>query len=181
MPRALITAEDLEHITVPNKSTELVRGQLVVREPPGAEHGFVTLRIAAAIARWVDDNQLGAAFAAETGFKIFTDPDTVRAPDASFVTASRLPVTLPRGFLSIAPDLVVEVVSPSDRPGEVLSKVGDWIEAGSRLVWVVDPPRSIARVYRADGSESTIQIGGSLEGEDVLRGFSVALARVLQR
>jgi Uma2 family endonuclease len=180
MPRALLTANDLEHITVPNKWTELVRGRLVVREPAGGEHGFVAARIGGAILRHVDDNELGVTFAAETGFKIFSDPDTVRAPDAAFIAKARLPASLRRGFPSVAPDLVVEVVSPDDRPGELLAKIGDWIEAGCRLVWVIDPPRSLARVYRADGSEETIPADGTLSGEDVLPGFSIALERVLR-
>lgn len=179
MPRAAVTADDLEHMYIPHKRTELVRGRLVVREPAGAEHGFVALRVAAAILRHVDATSAGVAFAAETGFRIFSDPDTVRAPDAAFVMKSRMPATLPKGFLTFAPDLVAEVVSPGDRAGEIHAKVGDWLEAGCRVVWVIDPARSLARVYRADGSEEVIQLGGALSGEDVLPGFSLPLEGIL--
>ena len=98
----------------------------------------------------------GAVFAAETGFKLATNPDTVRAPDVAFIAEDRLPSGDTRGYPALAPDLVVEVLSPDDRPGEVLAKVGDWLSAGCRLVWVVDPERRVARVYRHDGSETIV-------------------------
>jgi Uma2 family endonuclease len=83
-------------------------------------------------------------------------------------------------LLAMAPDLAVEVLSPDDRPGEVLEKVGDWLNAGVRLVWVVDPRRNAARVYRSDGSETHLAAGDTLDGEDVLPGFSCRLADVLE-
>ena len=122
---------------------------------------------------------LGVAFAAETGFTLERNPDTVRAPDAGFVHRDRVPSPLPRGYAEFAPDLAVEVLSPDDRPGEVLAKIGDWLRAGTRLVWIVDPIRRTARVYRADGTESFATIDGSLDGEDVLPGFSLALSAIL--
>jgi Uma2 family endonuclease len=79
----------------------------------------------------------------------------------------------------MAPDLAVEVLSPDDRPGEVLEKVADWLKAGCRLVWVVDPERRLARIYRADGSETHITHEGSLDGEDVLPGFRQPLAEAV--
>jgi Uma2 family endonuclease len=121
----------------------------------------------------------GQVFAAETGFTLARGPDTVRAPDIAFVRRERLPTPIPVGFPEFAPDLVVEVLSPGDRPGEVLAKVGDWLEAGARLVWVIDPERRIARVYRQDGSESSITADGQLDGEDLLPGFSCPLAEIL--
>jgi Uma2 family endonuclease len=79
---------------------------------------------------------------------------------------------LPRGYADVAPDLAVEVLSPDDRAGEVLAKVSDWLRAGCQLVWVIDPDRRVARVYRADGSESLTSGGAALDGEDVLPGFT---------
>ena len=79
----------------------------------------------------------------------------------------------------MAPDLAVEILSPSDRPGEVLEKVADWLRAGTRLVWVLDPNRAIAHVHRADGSITIVHTEGALDGEDVLPGFSCPLAEVL--
>ena len=79
----------------------------------------------------------------------------------------------------MAPDLVVEVLSPDDRPGETLAKVGDWLEAGARLAWVIDPQRRLARVYRADGTESLLAESDALDGEDVLPGFNCPLGAIL--
>jgi Uma2 family endonuclease len=172
---APMTAEELLQLHLPGKQTELVRGRLVVREPPGYQHGLVALRIAARIAEHVRANALGEVFAAETGFRLFSDPDTVRAGDVAFIQRARLPDPPPAGYAAVAPDLVVEVLSPNDRPGEVLQKVGDWLSAGTRLVWVIDPGRRRARVYRADGSESLLGERDSLDGEDVLPGFSCGL------
>lgn len=166
-----MTADELVRLNLPNKRTELVRGVLVVREPAGYRHGDVAMRLAVAIFNYVEAHGLGRVFAAETGFTLARNPDTVRAPDVAYISAARLPDPLPRGFAELAPDLAVEVLSPGDRPGEVLAKVGDWLNAGARLVWVVDPARVLARVYRADGSESMLDDTDALRGEDVLPGF----------
>jgi Uma2 family endonuclease len=176
---ALLTADELLHLNLPNKRTELVRGRLIVREPAGFRHGVVANRLSLAISSHVQINQSGLVLAAETGFKLASDPDTVRAPDVAFVSRERLPDPLPTGFAAMAPDLVVEVLSPDDRPGEVLAKVADWLRSGCRLVWVVDPGRRIARVYRADGSEALLAHDGVLQGEDVLPGFAQPLAAIV--
>ena len=179
MSSPLMTAEDLRHTSMPNKRTELVRGHLVVREPAGWRHGAVTVNLTVRIAQHVDLTGAGQVLAAETGFTLFRAPDTVRAPDIAFVSRERLPDPATPGFPELAPDLVVEVLSPDDRPGETLAKVGDWLEAGARLVWVIDPERRQARVYRPDGSESLIGKLDRLKGEDVLPGFECQLAVIL--
>jgi Uma2 family endonuclease len=176
----LFTAEEFGRINLPGKRTELVRGHVVVREPAGYAHGNVAMRIGAAIHNHAEADQLGWVFAGETGFTLARGPDTVRAPDVAFIRADRLPSPPPRGFAELAPDLAVEVVSPDDRPGEVLEKVGDWLNAGTLLVWVIDPVRRIARVYRADGSETQLAADDALDGEAVLPGFRIALGVVLR-
>jgi len=173
-----MTAEELLRLNLPNKRTELVRGVLVVREPAGYQHGDVAMRLAAAIFTHVQARGLGRVFAAETGFTLAWKPDTVRAPDVAFISTARLPDPPPRGFAELAPDLAVEVLSPDDRPGEVLAKVADWLNAGARLVWVVDPVRVLARVYRADGSESMLDETDALRGEDLLPGFEYPLSAI---
>jgi Uma2 family endonuclease len=175
---ASLTAEELLHLNLPNKRTELVRGVLVVREPAGYQHGDIAARLLLAIGGYVQAHALGRVFAAETGFTLFRKPDTVRAPDVAFISTARLPDPPPRGFAELAPDLAVEVLSPDDRAGEVLEKVADWLKAGARLVWVVDPIRRVARVYRADGSESLLNERDTLAGEDVVSGFALALEGV---
>jgi Uma2 family endonuclease len=176
-----MTAEQLARAGVANKSAELVRGVLIVREPAGYLHGDVAAELLVAIANHADAYNLGRVFAAETGFTLTRNPDTVRAADVAFISAARLPHPPPRGFAELAPDLAVEVLSPDDRPGEVLAKVGDWLNAGARAVWVVDPIRVIARVYRADGSESILGETDALVGEDVLPGFEYKLSTIARR
>jgi Uma2 family endonuclease len=95
----------------------------------------------------------------------------VRAPDVAFVSSHRLALIPTEGYAEVAPDLVVEILSQSDRPGAVLEKIGQWLTAGTRLIWVVDPARRNARVYRADGTVSVLGADEDLDGEDVLPGF----------
>lgn len=174
----LMTAEDLMANPVENKCTELVAGRMIVSVPPGFAHGVVAARLLVAISGYVNAQSLGTTLT-ESGFTLFRNPDTVRAPDVSFIRADRVPQTRLRSYAEFAPDLAVEVLSPSDRPGRVLAKVGDWIDAGARLVWVVDPERRVARVYRADGTQTTLGATDSLDGEDVLPGFSTLLANMI--
>ena len=122
---------------------------------------------------------LGLVFAQDTGFKIGSDPDTVRAPDVAFVARERMGLIGERGYAEMAPDLLAEILSPVDRPADVLAKVADWLGAGTRLVWVIDPERSEARVYRRDGSLAILREHDSLDGEDVLPEFSCSLRAVL--
>src|SRR5256885_2979994 len=176
---ATITAEELERINLPNKRTELVRGQLVVREPAGWQHGEVAMRIAGLMFRYVNERRLGKVFAAETGFPLFRKPDTVRAPDVAFIRRERIPDPPPQGFAEMAPDIAVEVVSPGDTQRDVREKTLDWLAAGTRLVWIVDPVRRVAHVHRADESTTSIGADGVLSGEDVLPGFALRLSDVL--
>ncbi len=173
-----LTARDVERLSFPGKQVELVRGQLVVREPPGTRHGAIAANLAYHLSDFVRRRRLGIVFAQDTGFKIASDPDTVRAPDVAFVRrgpADRIP---PRGYAELAPDLLAEILSPDDRPAEVLAKIADWLAVGTSLVWLVDPERLEVRVYRADGSLSVLREHDSLDGEDVLPAFSCALAQV---
>ena len=174
---ALMTADELERLPETGKRMELVRGHLIVSEPPGFRHGDIVANLTFAISSFVRPRKLGRVLA-ESGYVLFTGPDTVRGPDASFVRHERVPDPIPRGFARVAPDLAIEVLSPSNRPG-VLEKVADYLNAGTQLVWVVDPDRRQARVHRADGTISTIAETGTLGGEDVLPGFTCALAEIL--
>lgn len=175
----LMTADELEHLDLPGKSTELIRGQLLVREPSGSSHG----RIAATLAYFITDfarrNRLGVVFAQDTGFKIESDPDTVRAPDVAFLAQERVDQVPDHGYAALTPDLLAEIMSSDDRPGELLTKVAQWLEEGAKLVWVIDPRIREARVYRSDGSLTIIGVDGMLEGEDVLPGFTCALTEIL--
>jgi Uma2 family endonuclease len=176
---AAITAEELEQINLPSKRTELVRGQLLVREPAGPWHGMIAARLLGAIISYTQANDLGEVFAAETGFTLFRQPDTVRAPAVAFIRRERVPGPMTRGYWPIAPDLAVEVLSHDDRQGEVREKVVDWLRAGSSLVWIVDPVRRVAHVHRANETTTFIDEDSALSGENVLPGFVLPLKDVL--
>ena len=174
-----MTADELLTVEIPGKWTELVRGHLVVREPPSTWHGFVSARLAHRVCDFVYRNTLGEVAGQDTGFKIASNPDTVRAPDLAFLSNERVKKVERRGYGAVAPDLAVEVLSPGDRPGETRERVADWLGAGVRLVWVIDPARNLAHVHRPDGSLTVVDMEGSLDGESVLPGFSCPLADVL--
>jgi len=174
----VLTAQDVERISLPGKVTELILGHLVVREPPGTRHGVIAATLTYYLSDFARRHELGVVLAQDTGFKIASDPDTVRAPDVAFVARARVERIPPRGYAELAPDLLAEILSPDDRPAEVLAKVADWLAAGTELVWLVDPERSEVRVYRRDGSLAVVHAAESLDGEDVLPGFSCPLAQV---
>lgn len=174
----LITAEDLLKPGMPERA-DLVRGVLVLHEPPGFRHGEITVRLTIALGTYVDAHHLGRVVAGDAGFKLQSNPDTVRGADIAFVSWDRLPEQSPVGFPPLGPELVVEVLSPGDRSGATLAKVADWLSAGTRLVWVIDPERRLARIYRQDGSESILGEADALDGEDVLPGFNCPLGVIL--
>lgn len=171
----ITTADQLAPLDIPGKWTELVRGQVIVREPPGTYHGRVSANVLVALGVFVREHRAGTVMAQDTGFKIASNPDTVRAPDAAFLDSERSRMITRRGYSAVAPNLVVEVLSPDDRPAEVLEKIADWLSAGVELAWVVDPERREVRVHRADGSVALLHDGESVDGERVLPGFTASV------
>lgn len=178
MAASLMTAEELLGSSLPDKSTELVRGVLVVREPPGGWHGHLAAKLTFLLGQHVYPRNAGMLLGQDTGFLIARDPDTVRAPDVAFVAAERSGA-IGAGYIPFAPDLAVEILSPGDQPGEVREKVSDWLAAGTRLVWVIDYERATAQVHRADGSTDLVQGDRALSGEHVLPGFRCPLRVIL--
>jgi len=174
-PAHQMTATELLEQQPLHVRSELVRGRLRLREPAAYLHGKLAIAIGAALHTWVAARQLGDVVGAETGFTLRRNPDTVRAADAAFISAGRVPPAGCIGFAELAPDLVVEVLSPSDRPSDVRDNVADWINAGVRLVWLIDAPRRSAVVHRADGTIDRKTAVDVLDAEDVLPGFSVPL------
>ncbi len=179
-----MTAEQLLGCDIPGKRVELVRGQLVVREPASFNHGALTLRLGVALTNHLAQEQVrqgwslprGRLATADPGFTLARRPDTVRAADIAYVSRERHAAPMPEGFPEFAPDLAGEVRSPTDRIGAVLTKVGEWLSAGTVLVWVVDPPRESVAVYRAEGSVAVLHIADALDGEAVLPEFVLPLA-----
>jgi Uma2 family endonuclease len=179
--RRPMTAEELFELPDDGLRHELVEGELRSLPPAGFEHGDVTLELAFHVKAFVREHRLGAVLAAETGFVIGRAPDTVRAPDVAFVSSDRLPPGRERRFAELAPDLVAEVTSPSDRVAEVNEKVGQWLDAGVRLVWVVDPQTRIVVVHHPDGLARVLRGDDVLDGGDVLPGFALPLRELFRR
>jgi Uma2 family endonuclease len=175
----LLTAADLERLSFPDKQVELVRGRLVVREPPGTWHGRIAAKLTIRVGVYAEHHELGDVYGQDTGFRIRSDPDTVRAADLAFVGRDRVDRIGRRGYAELAPDLVAEILSPDDRPADVLAKVADWLDGGTRVVWVIDPERLEARVFRHDGTLSLLDRDAALDGEDVLPGFACSLRDIL--
>ena len=173
----LITAEQLLEMPDNNMRRELVRGEPIQMAPAGREHGLRAAKIGWRLGQHVEVNQLGETYAAETGFIIERNPDTVRAPDASFVrqeVTDRIgPVD---GYLPCVPDLAIEVVSPSDSYNYVSDKVMQWLEAGCRMVIVVDPIRRTVTVYRSRNDITILTEEDTLLGGDVVEGWEVPVA-----
>jgi Uma2 family endonuclease len=146
--------------------------------PAGAQHGAVALKMGSILLSFVKSHALGAVVGAESGFQIARAPDTVRAPDVAFIQAGRVGGGLPQGFFPGAPDLAVEVLSPSDRASEVIAKVEDWLGAGCRAVWVVDPQTRTVTAYQGGGNAAVLAATDVLDGGDVLPGFRVPVAEI---
>jgi Uma2 family endonuclease len=158
---------------------ELIDGKLVEVSPSGGDAGWISGEIAFHLKAYVRSRGLGWVFPPETGFILFDDRATVRSPDAAFVRRDRL--TRPtKGFVPLAPDLAVEVLSPTDRTPDALAKVTMYLQAGVHLVWLVDPDRSTITVFRPDATIDILREGDILDGEDVLPGFSVPVAEIFQ-
>jgi Uma2 family endonuclease len=176
---SITTADELLRAAPDLGRCELVRGELIMDSPAGEEHGWIVMNLGAPLTAFVKQHGLGRVCGAETGFVLARDPDTVRAPDVAFVSAERGGPRPTKRFRDGAPDLAVEVVSPDDRAGKVLAKVYEWLDAGCRVVWVVDPESRTVTVYRSRTQITALGTSEQLAGEDVVPGFSIPVAEIL--
>ena len=169
-----MTADELLRLPDNGMRRELIAGELHEMPPAGGDHGYVGLEIAYRLRHFLAQNPEvgGGFFAAETGFRLTRDPDTVRAPDVAYVDEARLAQARARGYPELAPNLVVEVVSPNDTAGEIQQKTEEWLRAGVQIVWVLYPETRSAMAYQADGSVALLHADDTLHGEPVLPGFS---------
>ncbi|HYO45769.1 MAG TPA: Uma2 family endonuclease [Gemmatimonadota bacterium] len=177
----LMTVDEFERLPDDEWRTELVRGR-VVREPPATlDQGWLASRVSFVLTDFVNRHGLGETFLA-TGFVLFEEPPTVRAPHVAFVSRSRLPSREESvHFGRMAPDLAVEIVSPSSTATEILDRAVDYIDSGTPLVWVVEPSRRSVTVYHSRNEIRLLQEGDALDGYDVLPGFSVPVAELFAR
>ncbi|MBM4031128.1 MAG: Uma2 family endonuclease [Planctomycetes bacterium] len=177
----LSTAEDLLAMPDDGFRYELIQGEIRKMSPAGIRHGRVAGRLARLLGQHVFLNNLGETLIAEPSFRLSRDPDTVRVPDIAFIRAERL-----RGWDDReacwpgAPDLAVEVVSPSDTRDEVDEKVMAWLDAGAPMVWVVNPARRTVAVHRGSTNVTTLSENDDLDGQDVVPGFRCPVSEIFE-
>jgi len=176
----LMTADELLAKPDDGFVYELIKGELIkVSPPPGHEHGLVAMNIAGPLFEYVKTKNLGHVYAAETGYLLEQNPDTVRAADVSFVRRERIEKEKPvQGYWKGAPDLAVEVISPSDTVGRIEGKVAEWLQSGARVVWIVSPTMRTVTVYRSLTDIVTFTEKDTLDGGDVVPGFQIAIADI---
>ncbi|MBV9880786.1 MAG: Uma2 family endonuclease [Gemmatirosa sp.] len=162
--------------------SELVRGEIRVMSPAGGRHGRIGPRLTALLWQHVEQHGLGVVFADSAGFRLTIPGDTeesVRSPDAAVVLAHRMPPddeTI--GFMPLAPDLAVEIISPSARAAELQEKLADYLAAGTLAIWALDPARWTVAVYRPDAPARYLRDGDVLDGAPVLPDFHCPVAEL---
>lgn len=177
----LMTVDEFLVAPVPDGKVELVRGELRVTPPPGAPHGTVGTNLLVMLAVHVKARGLGRVFGDSFGYILTQLPHTVRVPDLSFVQADRLPPGgIGPGLLRFAPDLAVEVLSPSESASELEEKLADYTVAGTRLLWVVDPARRTVMIMDQAHPVRWLQEGDVLDGGGVVPGFSCRVAEIFE-
>ena len=177
----LTTANELLRYQGDGSRYELIRGELKRMAPAGNEHGFLAAVFIGLLITHVRTNKLGRVYAAETGFKLATDPDTVRAPDGAFVSQARLDKVGPvQGYWPGAPDLAVEVISPHDLYTEVSAKVAEWLRAGSKMVVVVNPRSQQVLVHAPDADVKVLGVDDTLSGGEVVPGWQLPIKELFR-
>ena len=172
------TADDLLRISDDGFRYELVKGELRKMWPAGHKHGHIAMNVATPLNNHVTAKKLGRVYAAETGFFISSDPDTVRAPDVAFVSQKRLDeVGDVEGYWPGAPDLAVEVISPNDTYAEVEEKVLEWLDAGTRMV---NPRKNAVTVYRSLTEIVVLTHEDNLDGGDIVPGWTIAVKEIFR-
>lgn len=180
---AAVTPDDLLRMGDSGKGFELVNGELREVEV-STDSSRVASRIVGRLEPFVDAHDLGTVVNSDGGFQCFAaDPGRVRKPDVAFLTVATLPPAdyEPHGFCDVAPDLVVEVISPNDSAGEVAAKIGEWFAAGVKQLWEVFPDTREVRVHRPDGTSTTLRGADVLAAPDLLPGFGVPVADLFRR
>ncbi len=176
----LLTADDLLRLDTQGVRGELIQGVFCEMSPAGGQHSKIAFRLGLQVGKFVEQHRLGTAFAADYGIQLERDPDTVRAPDFAFASHERCPPgAVTEGYGQHVPELVVEVVSPSDRRAAVREKARMWLSFGVQLVWVVFPDVCTVEVYRVGvDTAETLTEADSLDGGSVLPGFTYPLSHL---
>ena len=177
----LLTAEDLLRLYSEGVRGELIRGELCKTMSVGGEHGETVMKLGYILMGFALPRRLGRIAGSDAGVLLERHPDTVREPDVLFISAERLPLDVRvTGYYELVPDLVVEVASPSDSRRSVHDKARMWRSYGAPLVWAVYPATRSVDVHRADGSIVTLREDDTLDGGEVLPGFSIPVRDIFE-
>jgi len=176
------TADDLLALADAEEHYELVRGDLMVMSPASPTQGRYAARLVGALISYLEEHEQGEVYTAEPGFQLRTEPEQiVRAPDVAFLHRDKIPPPEQQtGFWPVAPDLVIEIISPSETSQMVQEKVQDYLKAGTRLIWLVYPNTKTVVEYRSFAQIRHLMLGNELEGGEVLPGFSYPLSRLFR-
>ena len=176
-----ITAEQLLEMDAKGMRGELIRGVFCPTMSAGMRHGEIVMKLGRLLGNAIADAQAGRLMGSDSGVRVETDPDTVREPDIAYFSKERLPLDqeVP-GYAEVAPDLVVEVVSPSDSVREIADKARMWINAGVQLVWVLWPETKMIEVHRPAQPVTTLRESDTLTGEDILPQFKVPIKNIFE-
>jgi Uma2 family endonuclease len=155
---------------------ELVDGRIVPMSPTGGKHGMLELRLGSALDRFVQQHRLGWVMTGEVGIYTRRNPDRVRGADVVFVSSERWPDAPPDGFLEVAPDLAIEIMSPNDRWQDVRQKLAEYFAIGVRWVWIVEPENQTVVVFRSTTDMQQCGMNDMLVGEGILEGFTLTVA-----
>ena len=176
-PEKLITGEALYEMSSV-ESAELVQGVIVHHMPTGHLHGLIESIITTLLFNFVRPRKLGRVFSGEVGIYIQRNPDTIRAADVAFVSTERVAHIKSHSYLDVAPELIVEVMSPNDSWSEVHQKLEEYFSIGVELIWIVDPKLQQIHVYQSLDSVQRLSINDTLTGGSVLPGFEAAVAEL---
>ena len=176
--KTLWTAEMLEQLPDDSFRYELDDGELIKMSPGNPTHGQVGARIIVKLGSFVQENDLGAVLALDSGFVLSRDPDTLRAPDVAFVLKERIAELPLTGFPEIAPDLAIEVISPSETPLHIERKIQQYLDAGTTAVWLFYPYETRAVVHLQSGETRLLAGNDTIEEPDLLPGFALRLAEI---
>ena len=176
-----MTAGDLLRLYGKGVRGELIRGVLHETMPTGYEHGTIVVNLSTELRNYVKPRKLGSLTASDSGVWLERDPDTVREPDIAYFSAEKMPPGVRvTGYAEVAPDLVVEVVSPNNTLVEVNDKALMWLSYGVRLVWVIHPDTRTVDVYRSGHAATTLTEDDTLDGLDALPGFTCGVSEIFE-
>jgi Uma2 family endonuclease len=173
------TVEEFMRLPDPSDGSkqELVQGEIVTKPPPSHNHGRTVTRIAMTLEFYTEQHGSGQT-TAESGFVTDRNPDSARGPDVAFWGVAKLPLNANiSGYAEVAPDLCAEVISEHTRPKHLKRKLREYFKAGVRMVWVADTENRTLTVYRSPTKGKLLHEEEILDGEDVLPGFSVQVAK----